>query len=304
MAGSSVLRKGVLAVALVGACAAVFFCLESRTRNGPERRPAEPRPDAPQNTLTREELLVQLAANESASRADSDLLRWVREMRKVNILRLPTPLFRRTALYRVLGWTGEHFEPGFFLLLKTSDGQIAPFRRREWTDLLRREGISITSAGDAAALFRAYATPGGWLYLVEKFEDIPFMIILKGRGAERLQAAGIDPEPERKEQAKWRKKLAPVIRPLTFRRRRDCFESVFFSLEGAKRPHRGMSLARGICRVHTSGKMEIEWKDVVGEGVIPDLVTETMATKFEVDFIRSGRSRKRGKPDEARRRGS
>ena len=297
MAGSSVLRKGVLALALVGACAAVFFCLESRTRNGPERRPAEPRPDAVQNTLTRDELLVHLAANESASRADSDILRYVRGMAKVNIVRLPTPLFRRTALYRVLGWTGEHFEPVFFLVIKTSDGQVLPLGRREWTDLLRRERISIRTPGDAAALFRAYATPGGWLDLVEKFEDIPFMPIPKGRAAERMQAVGMDLEAERKDQAKWREKLAPVIRPLAFRRRGDCFESVFFSLEDAKQPHRGLSLARGICRVYTSGKIETESKDVVGGGVIVDLVMDAMADKFEADLIRSKRSRKRAKPD-------
>ena len=291
------MRKGVLALALVGACAAVFFCLESRTRNGPERRPAEPRPDAVQNTLTRDELLVHLAANESASRADSDTLRWVRGMAKVNIVRLPTPLFRRTALYRVFGWTGEYVEPAYFLVIKTSDGQVLPLGRREWTDLLRRERIVIRTPSDAAALFRAYATPGGWLDLVEKFEDIPFMPIPKGRAAERMQAVGIDLEGERKDQAKWRKTLAPVIRPLAFRRRRDCFESVFFFLEQAERTRSGVSLARGICRVYTSGKIETESKDVVGERVIADLVMDAMATKFEVDLIRSERSRKRGKRD-------
>ena len=205
-----------------------------------------------QNTLTREELVIQYAGTDTFAEMS------LKDGADVEIVRIPTPCFRHTAIYRVLAYPCLYMSPPWtvFLVVKTSDGQVADYRPDipgQWRKILRRERISVKGPSHAAELFRAYSIPlsSGLSYRVERFEDIP----------------GMDAGRSTKWHADLRTKLAGVIRPLAFQSRGSGFESEFYALRMGNNAN-ATDLVKGLCRVDRNGNIQVDWKGVVAKGAI------------------------------------
>ena len=252
MAGAYGWRAGALALCVAAMCAIVLLYSQSQGMGDrPRLRPAE---DAVQNTLTREELLTQIAEDRYET-----LVLMMKESPDFAIARVPTPLLKETAVYRVLASGSPRIlvDPPMGvdrLFVKTSDGQVRPHYPqvpREWRKVVRREGICVNTPGEAAELFRIYSLPLGTdFYRVEGVQDID---LFSGHGLKELGGG-------------TRADLAKGLQPPAFRRKGRDFESDFYALRTAKGG--ATDLVRGVCTVDGKGMVSIEWKEVIAEGIL------------------------------------
>lgn len=260
-------RIGLLGVLIAAGCVAVFLLMHSAGPEGPEhaRRRGE------HDTLTIDELVIQVRANVKQWQHWADTLLHMRP--GARIVRMPTPFFRGTAIYRVFGPTTiDSDEPLTCfveaLVLKTSDGRLAPYwagKEAQWRRILGREHVSVRTPSEAAQLFRTYAMPNARFLLLERFDDIPF----RERDWSLLREVRPDLatrlENEQRRHNALRDEFERVIQPLAFEGRWRRFESAFYALRMGTA--RMTDLVSGMVTVYRNGNVEVQWREVLEHGV-------------------------------------
>ena len=258
MARGFAFKIGIAGFLAAGACVGGVLCWHSRRANRPWHAGQT---SGVQNTLTREELRIHVQAV-----PEQWPVALVHIRPGFEFVRIPTPFFRETAIYRVTGFTTLE-QPKLMLvkshILKTSDGRVVRYHpgfHGQWRHIVRRERLCVTTPGDAADLFRTYALAVDF-HMIERFEDMPY--------SPSVAKLSTD----------WRRNFQHLVLPLAFQARGRRFESTFHALRTGR--DWVTDIVRGTARVDRSGNIQVQWHEILARAVLPDLGMELSLSEMD-----------------------